>query len=353
MIGLSRAIKNNWPYVFMVVFFGLIVISMSVSERGVKVKDAAEEERIVIEPFNKENFIRQQRNVERMMEENKPLHLFVLAFNLILFIILMGGITLNIYIIYAGFIKKRDILERTRDLVDIKWDISDVIRFVILFYCFGFLFLSAEETVLKAFPDMYGENFKYIMNAMVMDLAGILFVLYFVGSIHGQDIRAIGLTGKKIFKNIVYGISGYIAVIPTLLITLLLTALFVALFKVRAPVQPLVDMMVKEDNVHILLYSSIFAAVAGPVMEEIFFRGFMYAALRKRVGVLWAIMISSLIFSMLHAHLIGFLPIMILGMLLAYLYERTGSLTASITLHILHNLASLIMVFFMKGINQW
>jgi membrane protease YdiL (CAAX protease family) len=42
---------------------------------------------------------------------------------------------------------------------------------------------------------------------------------------------------------------------------------------------------------------------------------------------------------------------MILGILLAYLYEKTGSLVPSITVHITHNLASLFMVFLVKALN--
>ena len=85
-------------------------------------------------------------------------------------------------------------------------------------------------------------------------------------------------------------------------------------------------------------------------MEEIFFRGFLYTAIKKETNTGQAIFISALLFSFLHAHLVGFLPILILGMFLAYLYEKTGSLVPSITVHVIHNLIMVVFIFLIKGI---
>jgi membrane protease YdiL (CAAX protease family) len=78
----------------------------------------------------------------------------------------------------------------------------------------------------------------------------------------------------------------------------------------------------------------------------------MYNAAKKAMGVFWAMMLTSAIFSALHTNLAGFLPIMALGMLLTYMYEKTGSLVSSITIHIIHNLAMVFFVFLAKGIGS-
>ena len=53
-------------------------------------------------------------------------------------------------------------------------------------------------------------------------------------------------------------------------------------------------------------------------------------------------------FAALHAHPVGFLPIMLIGAVLAYLYEKTGTLVAPITAHIVHNLCMVGFVFLLK-----
>ena len=91
----------------------------------------------------------------------------------------------------------------------------------------------------------------------------------------------------------------------------------------------------------------------GPFIEEIFFRGFVYGALKHRFGIRKAIFLSALFFSFLHTNPMGFFPILVLGLLLAYLYEKTGSLIPSITVHMLHNGVLLGLLFIVKEISKY
>jgi membrane protease YdiL (CAAX protease family) len=70
-----------------------------------------------------------------------------------------------------------------------------------------------------------------------------------------------------------------------------------------------------------------------PLTEEIFFRGFVFAGLTPRLGVPRAIIVSALVFSAFHLSIGVLLPIFVTGMLLAWLYHRTGSLWPGIAAH--------------------
>jgi membrane protease YdiL (CAAX protease family) len=74
-----------------------------------------------------------------------------------------------------------------------------------------------------------------------------------------------------------------------------------------------------------------------PIGEEVFFRGFIFSTLR-RWGWAWAVTLSSLLFAAVHLQVVHFLPILLLGVVLAVLYQRTGSLVASIAVHGVNNL---------------
>ena len=74
-------------------------------------------------------------------------------------------------------------------------------------------------------------------------------------------------------------------------------------------------------------------ALATPLTEELFFRGFIFAGLIPRLGVGWAMVASAAIFSVFHLSLGVLLPIFITGLALAWLYWRTGSLWPSIAAH--------------------
>jgi membrane protease YdiL (CAAX protease family) len=74
-------------------------------------------------------------------------------------------------------------------------------------------------------------------------------------------------------------------------------------------------------------------AVAAPIGEEMFFRGFVFNLLRHRTSFTSAVWLSAALFAVLHASVKNFLPILVIGVLLARLYARTGSLWSSVVMH--------------------
>ena len=81
-----------------------------------------------------------------------------------------------------------------------------------------------------------------------------------------------------------------------------------------------------------------------PFFEELFFRGCLYRALRLRFDQLWAIIISSFVFSLLHGYFFIFFYVFAVGLILAYMYEKRGSLIAPLTFHMLNNLIVILFV---------
>ena len=81
------------------------------------------------------------------------------------------------------------------------------------------------------------------------------------------------------------------------------------------------------------------AVVVAPVVEEVAFRGLLYATLRRRLGALTAAAVSAGIFAAAHGYgVIGLATVFASGMLWAWAYERTGSLLPGIVAHAVNNL---------------
>jgi membrane protease YdiL (CAAX protease family) len=80
--------------------------------------------------------------------------------------------------------------------------------------------------------------------------------------------------------------------------------------------------------------------VAAPVVEEIFFRGFLFGGLRRYVSFLPAAALSGVIFSLSHGDVGLVIPFTLVGIVLAYAYEKTGTLFGSISIHFVFNLVS-------------
>jgi membrane protease YdiL (CAAX protease family) len=77
--------------------------------------------------------------------------------------------------------------------------------------------------------------------------------------------------------------------------------------------------------------------IIAPIAEELFFRGVVFNALRREATRRWAYLGSALLFSVIHLSPVTLLPIFLLGLVLARVYERTGSLLAPIVLHATFN----------------
>ncbi len=82
-----------------------------------------------------------------------------------------------------------------------------------------------------------------------------------------------------------------------------------------------------------------------PVTEELVFRRFLFGILRP-LGMWPALVVTSLLFSLLHNFLYGFLSLWMMGAVFQWIYLRTGNLAASVAAHMLINIIALVTVFF-------
>lgn len=84
--------------------------------------------------------------------------------------------------------------------------------------------------------------------------------------------------------------------------------------------------------------------ILAPIAEELFFRGLLYDFFRQKLGVNWAIAISSILFGFAHFDSLAVVgSAMVMGVAMAYAVERTKSLWVSIFMHIATNAGAVLM----------
>jgi membrane protease YdiL (CAAX protease family) len=96
-------------------------------------------------------------------------------------------------------------------------------------------------------------------------------------------------------------------------------------------------MFEKIPSLNLKLVFALAGVIAAPIGEEIFFRGFLYNALKRRLNIPAAIVISGFLFAVMHIGPLAIVIIFPMGMALAYVYERTRSLWVTILMHIMNN----------------
>ena len=100
------------------------------------------------------------------------------------------------------------------------------------------------------------------------------------------------------------------------------------------------------DTPWIFLFNLVIIAILPGIGEELIFRGI----LQKQIGGMLknpivAIWISAIIFSAIHLQFEGFLPRMVLGVVLGYLYHWTGNLWVPMLAHAFNNGIQIVLIY--------
>jgi membrane protease YdiL (CAAX protease family) len=96
---------------------------------------------------------------------------------------------------------------------------------------------------------------------------------------------------------------------------------------------------------------AVFGVTLAPLMEELFFRGFLYPALSRSLGVALSLLITSLAFALLHAAQLAhawapLFLIFIVGLTLTYTRARTRSVASSFLIHAGYNSTLFALMWF-------
>jgi membrane protease YdiL (CAAX protease family) len=167
-----------------------------------------------------------------------------------------------------------------------------------------------------------------IVGTIVQDLAMIAAAYFLMADLGTPTPRTFGL---RPFRSSALGwiFAAFVAY-------LVLTSIYAVL--VDPPSEQLPTGLDEADqNLLLAIATGMLLIVVAPFAEEIFFRGFLYQSFRNSLGVPLGALLSALIFGAIHLEFFKLVQLAILGVILALLFEKTGSLWPPIILHAVNN----------------
>ncbi len=180
-------------------------------------------------------------------------------------------------------------------------------------------------------------------------LAGLAAGLILLGSsllaghltFRGGLWRGLGLSFRHWPWDLVRGVLGYLAAVPLSYGIHGLVVYLIQQFAHDKTIQEhqLLEFLAPEYGPLLRVIAVFTAVLLAPLAEEIFFRGLLQSMLRKYFGRPWgAILVTSLIFALLHMQNWQHLPaLFLLAIVIGYNYERCGRLLPAIVVHALFN----------------
>ena len=202
---------------------------------------------------------------------------------------------------------------------------------------FGLLSLSILAGVLGAAGvDTDGDSPGLTAaGTVIIDVSVVVASLLFAGLVARLRAWHVGLRGAPLKFTAAIAAIGILAFF-------LFSLVYAAIVQPDEP-QKVVDDLGADTNSLLLVTGALVVIVVAPVCEELFFRGFLYRVLRLRMAFWLAGAIDGLLFGLVHASStsLAALPILaFLGFVFCYVYERTGTLFATIAMHALNNTVS-------------
>jgi membrane protease YdiL (CAAX protease family) len=156
--------------------------------------------------------------------------------------------------------------------------------------------------------------------------------------------QAFGFLNPPVSRAILLGAIGAIAFLPVGMVLQDVSIRVLTWLHFSTPPQVAVEAFDKTATWINRAYLVFFAVVIAPFVEEIFFRGALYAVVKKAGFPRFAMWFSAFWFALIHANASIFVPLLVLGLMLAWLYEKTNNLLASITAHSMFNAINVVLL---------
>lgn len=225
-----------------------------------------------------------------------------------------------------------------------QWNLLDVGKVLLIF-----VGLIVVARILRAdFSGVTSMSQPAKTVALMLFVYGFLafFVWYFaIGKYHGS-LADLGFRSFDVRRGLTYAILWLVIVRAAIVLYNIIAVALGTLFGFKLP-QELVSWVPRLFGYGFwgFILALLVGAFIAPLIEEMFFRGFFYPALRRKLGVSWAILVSSVVFGLFHLNIWLFVPTFLIGLVLAYLYERENSLGPPIALHVANNLISVVLIY--------
>ncbi len=232
------------------------------------------------------------------------------------------------------------------------WGLSEIVGVTLLFIPL-YLVLAVSLGLLNFRGQLTIVPFSIVTIVQNAAFVGLSFYVVMVR--YRLDAGRLGLRFDGLSKKVIIGV---LAAAVTILLSLgseRLAVYLIGLFigpgaavaraaqeHLADPLRPMLQSFTGLMSARWILF---LLAVVVPIGEEVFFRGLVYGGLRLKWGVVVGVLASALFFAAVHVQVVHALPIFALGLLLAVLYERTGSLLPGMVAHGINNVIAVLSVW--------
>ncbi|PGO23608.1 CPBP family intramembrane metalloprotease [Bacillus cereus] len=214
-----------------------------------------------------------------------------------------------------------------------------------ILYLFMFVFIIVPVTVESLF---YEYALKIIGNSLYAGvLMGLIMAVIFTFAVYLFCIKRYKLSWKDIGIRKLSWKDFLWTVVVVIFLIIVSVAVLMIMEKMGISFENSKTETVQNNkSIYAFCIAVIGAAVISPIYEEILYRGAFYTFFRERYGIWGSVLISSIIFTVVHIPTYNTLPVNFLsGVAFAWLYEKTNSILSAMIAHALFNFIAVLLTF--------
>lgn len=204
------------------------------------------------------------------------------------------------------------------------------ILWVLVWFGFMFIYTALDIVIWRKIAP----NYSRILNIITVALSMVVFFVL----LERKENFKLNLLENISIQGIVIAIG--CSVLFYLLLDKGLDPIFESIFpSSKENYQQTIQSIISSPIVSLIDFC-IFA----PILEEFLMRGFILNGLYANYGIIVALLISSILFALLHFNIAQIIPSFICGIILGLIYLYTGSILSCIFAHMGYNFISYIMI---------
>ena len=198
-----------------------------------------------------------------------------------------------------------------------------------------------------------GAPFASVLLAQLATWVVLTFLI--VGVKYREEPSALGLTGRNARRELMRGLKWAVPIIVAAGCIEWLANQGTLLVPAGTWLRDYLDRVRQEQLALKLIISDwgwrrgvgvLLVGVVGPIGVYIYFGGFLFGALRRRLPLPTAALLCGLFFGMAHLNVVNLVPLVFMGAALACLYQRGDSLVAPCVVHVLNNTAACLITIY-------
>lgn len=233
------------------------------------------------------------------------------------------------------------------------WKIKDVFNVFVATFVFEFSFFLILQLVnigglISSVNEIPVLRALLLFLIYLLQVAGLLIPLwYFVIRKYDSTFEDFSFKWIGSVKTLLWVLISYILYIGLSIFTIMLfSTLGIDLFGFE-PTKSLFDVFGRDTPG--FTFAFIVAVVIAPIVEEVFFRGFVLQTLAKKISPFWGVVLTALIFASVHFEFQSIMPLLILSVVLNVLYIKTKSIWPGIVFHVMNNSIAFIIMILIEG----